>query len=204
MRQTEFHLSYKILKDRFALYGASTNVPLSQILAQVLKQNPDEVGSTKISEYKILVAKQVVDPGSMTLKDLDLNEGGYLLFYRPQLAVIRLRLIPPKALHSICPEFVIDATEALIGRADESRPDVDLTPLLKDPLNVSRKLAWLKAEDEHWTIELHDDAHSIIFVDQTRLEPGEVLELNDNSVISFGNSIQDPHLTLRVKLDLID
>jgi len=169
MRQTEFHISYKILEDRFLIYGASLNVPLSQILTQILKQNPEADTGTKASEYKVLVAKQVVDPPNLTLKDLDLTEGDYLLIYKPQLSGMRLRLIPPKPLQKIRSEWVIDSTDALIGRADDTLPDIDLTPMLQDPLKISRKLAWLKFDDETWTIILHEDAHSVVYVYQIRL-----------------------------------
>jgi len=203
MRQTEFHISYKILRDRFMLHGASSNLPISQILEHILRQNPDEAKGTKPSEYKILLAKQIVDPGNLTINDLDLGEGEYLLFYRPQIAAIHLHLIPPKSLQIIRPEWVIDSTEALIGRADDTMPDIDLSPLLRDPLKISRKLAWLRSENAKWTIELHTEAHSIVFVDQMRLEQGDVCELNDGSVISFGKSLQDPDLTFKVKFELL-
>ena len=203
MRQTEFHISYKILRDRFMLHGASSNLPIAQVLEHILRQNPEEAKGTKPSEYKILLAKQIVDPGNLTINDLDLNEGEYLLFYRPQIAAIRLHLIPPRSLQIIRPEWIIESSEVLIGRADDTMPDVDLSSLLRDPLKISRKLAWLRSENAKWTIELHPEAHSIVFVDQVRLEQGDLCELNDGSVISLGKSLQDPDLTLKVKFELL-
>lgn len=203
MSTNEFYISYKIIRDYLTLHGASPNTPLSQILNHVLKQNPDTSTGTKPSEYKILVAHQVTDPGVQTLKDLDISEGDYLFFYRPQLASMRLHLIPPKALQSICPDYVFETTEVLIGRRDETTPDLDLTPLVKDPLKISRKAAWLRAENERWTIEKHPEGHSAIYVDQVLLEPGKIMELNDTTVIDFGKNPQEPDLTLRVKLDPI-
>jgi hypothetical protein len=88
----------------------------------------------------------------------------------------------------------------LIGREDEIAPDIDLTPLLRDPLRVSRKLAWLKEDKNKWTISLHEDGRTPVYVDQVHLEPGKSIDINDESIISFGSSIQEPDLKLMVRL----
>ncbi|MCX7976396.1 MAG: FHA domain-containing protein [Bellilinea sp.] len=201
MRQNEFYILYKIITDPFTLHGASPNMPLSKILEHVLKQNPAKTEGSRPSDYKILVARQVVDPGNMTIKDLDLNDGDYLLFYQPPITSVRLRLIPPAAFRDKHKGWLIQNSPALVGRADEEIPDVDLTPLLKDPLRVSRKLAVLEEEEESWTIRLHGDAHSIVYVGDVRLERNMVVELNNDTVIRFGKNPNDPDLVLKVKLE---
>lgn len=204
MRQTEFYVSYKIINDAFYLHGATPNMPITQILDYVIKHNPGDGEVGKSSEYKVLIARQITDPGNLTIKDLDLREGDYLLFYHPPLSSIRLKLIPPAGLSEFHKGWVIQNTTALIGRADEEMPDVDLTPLLDDPLKISRKLALLKADGDKWTIELHKDAHSGLFVGENRLERNTVIELNNETVLRFGRNINDPDLILKVKLEPIN
>jgi hypothetical protein len=201
MRQNEFYILYKIINDSFTLHGASPNLPVAKILEHVLKQNLTETEGTRPSDYKILVARQVVDPGNLTIKDLDLSEGDYLLFYQPPLALVRLRLTPSAVFSDTHKGWLIQNSPALIGREDEEMPDVDLAPVLKDPLCVSRKLALLEEKDESWTIRLHDDAHSIVYVGDTRLERNMMLELNNDTVIRFGKNPNDPDLILKVKLE---
>lgn len=205
MRTTEFYISTQIIQDKFIVCGAGADLPLSRIVAQVLNQNKDDHTTRSLpSDFKVLVARQIIDPDHTTLKELDFEKGDYLLIYRPSLASVKLKLSPPKRFQDIHAGWVIDRPEVLIGRKDEETPDIDLTPLLEDARKVSRQLAWLREEKGRWTITLHEEAHSSVFVDQTKLELRSSVELNDTSVISFGKNWQDPDLRLLVRLQAGD
>jgi len=200
MKKTEFYVGTQLIQDKFIICGINPDLSLASALPEIFRQFLGELNKESLSEIKILIAHQITDLKGQTIRDLNLDSGDYLFFYRPSLALVKLQLIPPKRFKDVHPGWVIEKPVVLIGREDEIAPDIDLTPLLRDPLRVSRKLAWLKEDKNKWTISLHEDGRTPVYVDQVHLEPGKSIDINDESIISFGSSIQEPDLKLMVRL----
>ncbi len=203
MKSVEFFL--QIVKDDFVLVGANPESRLTSILPALLNRMRDSGIGMDPQEYKVLIARQVLDfntslEDSLTsLQDLQIQTGDYLLLVQPSEARVKLNIYTENEQNS----WIITHQEALIGRKDEEKnilPEVDLTTALKKPLKVSRQLAIVREVDSKWMIELHPAASSGLFVDQVRLERGRPQELKDEAVLSLGNELQNPSLKLYVRL----
>ena len=203
MKTVEF--LFQIIKDDFILAGANPEARLSVILPSLLNRLKEIPTGTNLQEYKVLVARQLLDQNTSleqaqtTLQDLQLQPGDYTMLIQPSQAKVQLNIYTEHKQH----QWPITQQEALIGRRDDDKnvfPEVDLTQALKNPVKVSRQLAIVREVEGKWTIELHSASSSGLFVDQAKLERGKSLELKDETVLSLGTDLQNPTLRLYVRL----
>lgn len=191
-------IKVQVVDDKFVAFRASAERDLAAMLPEMLRQVKGDNTVSLPGEFQLLIAKQVTYPTGESLADLQVKPGEYLILFRPSMSKVKLMLHLPKDL-SAAP-FVIEKSEALIGRSDEFSPDVDVEKFLKDPTVVSRKVAWLRENDGKWYLEIDPDCHSGLFVNEMRLAPNSRAELHERAVITFGSSLDKPDLRMAVSL----
>ncbi len=193
-------IKVQIVEDNFKNYRADAEKNLISELAGIIKHIKGQNTVSLTSDFQILIARQITYPSKESLSDLHINPGEFLILYRPAMSSVKLALHFPKQLN--IPPLIIDRAEVLIGRGSEYQPDIDLTPYLQDPDVVSRKVARIWEEDGKWLVELEQDCHSGLFLDEIRLLPNSRVELHDRAVLSFGPSLDRPDLKLGISLTI--
>jgi hypothetical protein len=187
--------------DNTKLLVLNPEMPVEKIIQEACKTMVFSNSLDNKIEYKLLLARQVTYTSETTFEDMDVHPGDLVLLIPIQTASVKLKLIAhPRFNHT---GWVLNQQEALIGRRDEASgifPDIDITPLASDPLSISRQLAYLRENEDSWTVELHKEGRSGLFVDKLKLEPGKVVKLSDQSILAFGNSISKPEFKLQVRL----
>jgi len=203
METIEFGIQVLQLIDQTQLAGCEVGAKLNETIEALLpelvrKTQGESTTSLQPADYKVLIARQVIDL-EQTLKELNLQRGDYIFLLRLPTAKTKLRLYAEPAQSGA--DFVIEKSFALIGRADPEQgiePEVDLTNLLKGRRSVSRRQAELREKDGKWQIMLCKDAKGIMFLGDTRLEPERPYALESGAAISFG-SLDAPDLRLYIK-----
>ena len=200
--------STQLIQDQFIQLESSPDVSLDKLLPQVCNQLKGSGASQSVNDYKILIARQYSGNLDQTLQELNLQPGDCIILVQPLMTTVKLVFHLPNQRPQ--DGIIVTQQEILIGRRDESArifPDLDLTPWLadrgRDPLKVSRQLAWMREKGGKWEISMHPDARSAVFVERNRLEPGKKLEIKDENVLSFGNHLESPELRIVVRLNVL-
>ena len=185
----------------FKTIELNSQMPVSKVIPELIRHLMGEIPSSSQSGYKVLFARQITSSGETTLEQLDIKPGDYLLIAPISIASVKLALLPENRFNHN--GWVIDQQEVLIGRRDDAsgiRPDIDLTPFSGDPLTISRQLAYLREKEGVWSIQLHKDGHSGLYIDQKKLEQGQNVELHDKSILAFGTNSSNPEFYLGIKI----
>ena len=191
----------QITGEEQILIRLNAEMPVSRVISELARKMAAEDAAESQAAYKVYLARQVTYSETTTLDDIKLAAGDFLLMVPLVSSAVQLRLAPQKRFDH--PGWMIDEPEALIGRRDVESgiiPDVDLSPFTADPTTISRQLAYLREKGDAWTIQLHKDAHSAVYVDRARLEPGQVVPLRDSSILAFGGTPSRPDFQLQVTL----
>lgn len=191
-------IKVQVIEDNFIAFRANAERKLATMLPEILNHVKKGNTVTYPGELQLLIARQITFPTGESLTDLQVKPGEYLILFQPSMSDVKLTLHLPKQFKA--PPFVVEKSEAMIGRSNEFNPDVDLEKYLKDPTVVSRKVAWLREDDGKWYIEIDPDCHSGVFVNEMRLVVNTRTELQDRAVITFGISLDKPDLRLAVSL----
>lgn len=196
---TPVEFSVQMIGDQFTHVTENPDVPLLQLLPSLVQKAAGNAKIQPLAEYKVLVAYRlnITSTTRLTLKDIQLPQGGYILLVEPTPASVQLSLHLPQ--EPAREGLVAVNRETLIGRLedDKERPsDLDLTQYLKNPLKISRQQAWLREQNGRWMISLHVKANSPIYVNQVRLEKDQEAWVNDGTVIGFGGLPESPELRL--------
>ena len=132
-----------------------------------------------------------------SIENLQIKNGHLIVLAKTMASAFRLKINLPNQTQRLFEP----GSEILVGRADIEkgiRPDLDITPFLRNPLNISRKQAVFFEEDEHWNIKLHPESSSQVFLDNIRLEKKKTYEIRDETEIKFGNDVNNPELRIVV------
>ncbi len=197
--------STQLIQDQFIQLESSSDIPLEKLLPQVCNQLKGAGSCPSIEDFKILIARQYTGNLDQTLQELNLQQGDCIILVQPLMTTVKLVFHLPNQRPQ--DGIIVTQQEILIGRRDDNArifPDLDLTQGLvdrgRDPLKVSRQLAWMREKDGKWEISMHPDARSAVYVERTRLEPGKKLEIKDEYVLSFGSHLESPELRIVVRL----
>lgn len=211
----DFVFSVQVIPDKSQDFKTSSNASAMEVINLVSKQMMDQNGKPiDLSEYKILVAYQLLSPEgevsqlfkensqpstiSTTFEDLKVQAGYYIFLVKPAIVSASLQL---RIGHSL---YRLDKPEILIGRKDAAKgidPDVDLTPYLGvNELKVSRQLLILNEANGIWKLKLHPNAQTNVFLDSKKLQPNAVYDIQNDNAISIGNSLEQPYLKIATQL----
>jgi hypothetical protein len=211
---SDITFSAQIVTDRFQIYRVNSDAPAGSALRDVFRHLSENKEKTNFSEYRIFIAHQLViteipleklisednlaNP-DVTLQDAKLQNGFYVFFVKPNVTTTKLQLWWGEKCIK-----VVDKPDFLVGRADAAagiEPDLDLTEYLgKYERKVSRRQAIIFEENVKWKIRLDSQANSPVFVNNLKLEPGLTPVLDNESMISFGNSPEQAYLRLTTKI----
>lgn len=203
MQTVECGVQIVRITDEAKIAGSDYQSKLAQtlevLIPELLRRTQGAIStSVQPSDYKVLIARQATDL-SMTLKDLQLQPGDYIFLMQPAAASVQLRVYPANRN----PEegWLINEPSVMIGRRDDERgiiPRIDLTGWLKHDKSISRQQAELHEKNGNWEIMVYKEAKGVMYLDQTRMEPGHAYPLKEGDTVIFGN-LQDPDLRLCIE-----
>ena len=197
--------STQLIQDQFIQLESSAEISMDRLLPMVCSQMKGTGACPSAEDFKILIARQYSGNLEQTLQELNLQNGDYIILVQPLMTTVKLVFHLPNQRPQ--DGIIVTQQEILVGRRDDTArifPDLDLTQWLidknRDPLKVSRQLAWMREKDGKWEISLHPDARSVVYVEKNRLEPGKKIEVKDEIILSFGSHLENPELRLVVRL----
>ena len=188
---------FDILPDKFKLFGAKGSDKLTDVLSLIAKKTGRD--PKIVDNYRILIAKQVMYPQKLSFEQLDIEDGDYIFLVPVSQPPIVLRFINENN------EVVYTATEReiLIGRMDHREStsrEFNLTPHLQRPEYISREQGILSEINGKWYLSLHPNSNSNIYINQRQIKNGQMTELVDSTIVSFGHSATNVELHLVVSL----
>jgi hypothetical protein len=205
----EISVTFNILDESGQVLQVSDHTPISELLPHILRNLSSNTQAMKamLDQSIILVARPVRDLES-TLYELGVRNGDVLHIVQTHIRASSVKLTLTSPQNSVSPfYFEVDHSPALLGvhrdiNKSPSTLDIDLSPVLpEDKLRlISRQQAEFTEADGVWSVRLYDGAKAPMFVDNERLIPDRSIQLNDNSVLSFGSNLNRPDFQVIVRL----
>lgn len=212
---SEIVFSVQVIPDSFNEFQIDSGAPTGKFLKRIAEELHIKTGEkVDLSEYKVLVAYQLLNQS--VLAGQVVNQGSVDITEDPSFAEIGLRtgyhilfVKPPNVTSNLELEFsgqkrIVNKNTFTIGRIDVNRkinPDLDLTPYLGNyAKKVSRQLLSLVEEQGKWSLQLNENAHSPVFLDNVRLSHSNDYVLPQQSLISIGNSPEHAYQKITVSI----
>jgi hypothetical protein len=191
----EFYFDF--LPDKFKLFGARPGDKLTDVLSLIARKAGKDPHIR--DNYRILIAKQVTFPQKLSFEQLGIEDGDYVFLVPISQPPTILRFLDENE------EVIYTATEReiTIGRMDtkeSTKHEFNLTPYLKRPEYISREQGILSEINGKWYLSLHPNSTSNIFINQKQLKKGQMSELVDSTIVSFGYSPTNVELHLVISL----
>ena len=210
---TEIDFSTQIIRGDFQNFTVNFSEPASGELLRVLKQMTGDSSAARIdtNEFKMLIGYQLLSPElnlnnlrqgnekkddlTVSLNELKIQTGHYVLFFRAEGAVKKLKLKIGDQLSK-----TVDKQGYFVGQKDTSQgisPDLDLTSLLgKSSSKVSRRLLIFNEKNGRWNIKLHGKAQTSVFLNSTKLEKDGEYWIENGDEIFLGDSPENNYLVI--------